>query len=117
MPLLRAVPVMLSAGERATLNKRVRGATTAYRDRLRAQIVLAAVRGHPNARIAAGLGISVDTVRKWRGRFAARGLDGLQRRYAKRHGTQAPQHPSVTTDQLLPITGSRGAFRLRAGHA
>jgi transposase len=80
MPLLRAVPVMLSAGERRTLNKRVQGAKTACRDRLRAQIVLAAARGHPNARVAAGLGISVDTVRKWRGRFAARGLDGLQDR-------------------------------------
>jgi transposase len=80
MPLLRAMPVMLSAGERRTLNQRVRGAKTAHRDRLRAQIVLAAARGHPNARIAAGLGISVDTVRKWRGRFAARGLDGLQDR-------------------------------------
>jgi transposase len=80
MPLLRAVPVMLSAGERRTLNKRVRGAKTPHRDRLRAQIVLAAARGHPNARIAAGLGISVDTVRKWRGRFAARGLDGLRDR-------------------------------------
>ena len=57
MPLLRAVPVMLSAGERRTLNNRVRGAKTAWRDRLRAQIVLAAARGHPNARIAAGLGI------------------------------------------------------------
>ena len=80
MPLLRAVPVVLSAGERTTLNKRLRGAKTACRDRLRAQVVLAAARGHPNARIAAGLGISVDTVRKWRGRFAARGLDGLQDR-------------------------------------
>jgi transposase len=80
MPLLRAVPVVLSAGERRTLNKRVRGARTAHRDRLRAQIVLAAARGQPNARIAAGLGVSVDTVRKWRGRFAARGLDGLQDR-------------------------------------
>src|SRR5437016_4478068 len=80
MPLHRAVPVMLSAGERTTLNKRVRGAKTAWRDRLRAQIVLAAGRGHPNARIAAGPGISVDTVRKWRGRFAARGLDGLRDR-------------------------------------
>ena len=54
MPLLRAVPVMLSAGERTALNKRVRGAKTAYRDRLRAQIVLAAARGRDNARIAAG---------------------------------------------------------------
>ncbi|HEU5390837.1 MAG TPA: IS630 family transposase [Streptosporangiaceae bacterium] len=78
MPLLSAVPVLLSAGERRTLSKRVRGAKTAHRDRLRAQIVLTAARGHPNARIAAGLGISVDTVRKWRGRFAARGLDGLR---------------------------------------
>jgi transposase len=78
MPLLRAVPVVLSAGERTALKKRVRGAKTTWRDRLRAQIVLAAARGHPNARIAAGLGIGVDTVRKWRGRFAARGLDGLR---------------------------------------
>jgi transposase len=77
MPLLRAVPVVLSAGERTALNKRVRGAKTAYRDRLRAQIVLAAARGRDNARIAADLRISVDTVRKWRGRFAGRGLDGL----------------------------------------
>lgn len=77
MPLLRAVPVVLSAGERTTLNKRVRGAKTAWRDRLRAQIVLAAARGRDNARIAADLRVSVDTVRKWRGRFAGRGLDGL----------------------------------------
>jgi transposase len=77
MPLLRAVPVVLSAGERTALKKRVRGAKTAHRDRLRAQIVLAAARGRDNARIAADLRISVDTVRKWRGRFAGRGLAGL----------------------------------------
>src|SRR5579864_1847766 len=77
MPLLRAVPVMLSAGERTALNKRVRGAKTAYRDRLRAQIVLAAARGRDTARIAADLQVTVDTVRTWRGRFAARGLAGL----------------------------------------
>jgi hypothetical protein len=64
MPLPGAVPVVLSAGERKTLSRRVRGAKTAYRDRLRAQIVLAAARGLDNARIAADLAISVDTVRK-----------------------------------------------------
>jgi len=73
----QAVPVRLRACERTTLKKRVRGAKTCWRDRLRAQIVLAAARGHPNARIAAGLGVSSDTVRKWRCRFAASGLDGL----------------------------------------
>ena len=47
MPRYRAVPVMLSAGERKVLKKRARGAKTAYRDWLRAQIVLAAGRGRP----------------------------------------------------------------------
>ena len=59
------------------LKKRACGAKTAHRDQLRAQIVLAAARGRDNARIAADLRITVDTVRKWRGRFAARGLGGL----------------------------------------
>ena len=39
--------------------------------------MLAAARGRDNARIAADLRISADTVRKWRGRLAGRGLDGL----------------------------------------
>src|SRR5256885_11670996 len=77
MPLPGAVPVVLSAGERAALKKRVRGAKTAHRDRLRALIVLAGARGREHAWIAADLQITVDTVRKWRRRFAVRGLGGL----------------------------------------
>jgi transposase len=78
MPQQRAVLVTLSAGERKVLKKRARGARTGYRDWLRAQIVLAAARGQASGRIAADLHVSADTVRKWRGRFAARGLDGLK---------------------------------------
>jgi transposase len=77
MPLPRAVPVTLTAAERTMLDKRACAAKTAHRDRVRAQIVLAAARGRDNARIAADLRVTVDTVRKWRGRFAGRGLDGL----------------------------------------
>ncbi|HEX5303265.1 MAG TPA: IS630 family transposase [Streptosporangiaceae bacterium] len=73
-----AVPVTLTAAQRTTLRNRVRGAKTCWRDRQRAQIVLAAACGHANARIAADLGISVDTARKWRARFAGRGLTGLE---------------------------------------
>lgn len=73
----RAVPVVLTATERKTVKMRVRGAKTPYRDRLRAQIVRAAARGHTNERISADLGVGVDTVRKWRGRFAEYGLGGL----------------------------------------
>jgi transposase len=78
MPLAAAVPVTLTAAERKVLKIRVRGAKTPYRDRVRAQIVLAAACGYPNAGIAAGLGISTDTARKWRGRFAWHGLGGLK---------------------------------------
>ena len=77
MPL-SAVAVTLTASERKTLKLRVRGAKTPWRDRLRAQVVLAAARGRPNARIAADLGVSVDTVRKWRGRFARLRMAGLE---------------------------------------
>src|ERR1019366_6907648 len=72
-----AVPVTLTAAERKTLKKRVRGAKTPYRDWLRAQIVLAAARGRDNERIAADLGVSVNTVRKWRGRLPERGVAGV----------------------------------------
>ena len=40
--------------------------------------MLVAAQGRDNARIAARLGVAVDTVRKWRGRFAERGLPGLE---------------------------------------
>jgi transposase len=74
---LPAVLVTLTAAERKALKKRIRGTRTAWRDRLRAQIVLAAAMGRSNARIARDLRISQDTARKWRGRFADRGLEGL----------------------------------------
>jgi transposase len=73
-----AVAVTLAASERRTLKMRVRGAKTCWRDRLRAQIVLAAARGCPNARIAADLRVDEGTVRKWRGRFAELRMDGLR---------------------------------------
>jgi transposase len=111
------VPVTLTAGERKMLNKRARGAKTPHRDRVRAQIVLAAARSRASSRIAADLGISLDMVRKWRGRFAARGLDGLEdlprtgrpRRIsaADRAAVVAPacQLPAVTGVPLARWTG------------
>src|SRR6266705_5878906 len=57
---------------------RARSVRGPYRDRLRARIVLAAAAGSNNAAIAAQMGVHVDTVRKWRRRFAAAGLAGLK---------------------------------------
>jgi transposase len=44
---------------------------------IRARIVLAAADGATNTEIAAEVGVHVDTVRKWRRRFVAGGLPGL----------------------------------------
>ena len=74
--------IALSAFEEAILVARARAARGQHRDVLRARIVLAAVAGTANAVIAAGVGVHVDTVRKWRRRFARdriAGLDDLPR--------------------------------------
>ncbi len=70
--------IVLSGEEEAVLAARARSVRGGYRDRLRAQIVLAAAAGKTNAAIAAEVGVHVDTVRKWRRRFAAAGLPGLK---------------------------------------
>jgi len=70
--------IALTAGEESVLVTRARSVRGPYRDRLRAQIVLAAAAGHTNAAIAAQVGVHVDTARKWRRRFAAARLAGLK---------------------------------------
>ncbi|GHH45860.1 hypothetical protein GCM10018773_36150 [Streptomyces candidus] len=44
----------------------------------RARIVLACADGAPNARVAVEIGVTVATVRKWRGKFAAERMAGLE---------------------------------------
>jgi transposase len=72
-----AVPVKLTAAQRTLLTTQTRAATAPYRQVLRAKIVLLAAAGLANATIARRLGVTVNTVRKWRGRFGAEGLQGL----------------------------------------
>jgi polyphosphate kinase len=99
----RPAPLVLTDGERARL--------AAWADdpaagslALRAQIVLACAAGPPGlaagrpvARVAAELGLSRDTVRKWRSRFLAMRLAGL--RDAPRPG--APR--TITDEQAAGV--------------
>jgi transposase len=78
MPVLSPYLIVLSGEEEAVLVAGARSVRSEYRDRLRAQIVLAAAAGKNNAAIAAEVGVHVDTVRKWRRRFAAGRLPGLK---------------------------------------
>ena len=78
MAVISPYRIVLPGEQEAVLAARARSVRSPYRDRLRAQIVLAAAAGSTNAAIAAQLGVHVDTVRKWRRRFAAAGLAGLK---------------------------------------
>jgi hypothetical protein len=91
MAVPRAQPVRLSAAQRHRLKKIARGHKSPHRDRLRAQIVLDAAAGHANAAIARRLGVTADTARKWRGRFASDAFDGPGRPETRR--PPASVHP------------------------
>jgi hypothetical protein len=78
MPVTSSCLIVLSWKEEAVLVARARSVRSEYRDRLRAQIVLAAAAGKTSAAIAVEVGVHVDTVRKWRRRFAAVRLPGLK---------------------------------------
>ncbi|MFC8262352.1 IS630 family transposase [Streptomyces sp. NPDC057291] len=98
MPVATACPISLTATDRKRLKKMAWGHKTEYRQRVRAQIVLHAARGRPNARIARETGLHLDTVRRWRNRFAEQGLAGLQDR--QRSG----RPPVFTSLQAAEVT-------------
>ena len=72
--------ITLTLLDESILQARARSSTAAHRDVIRARIVLAAAEGAANTEIAAEVGVHVDTVRKWRRRFATAGLLGLEDR-------------------------------------
>ena len=73
----RLEPLVLTGDERRTLENWVRRRSTAQGLALRARIVLACAQGGSNVAVAARLGVSRTTVRKWRARFLRDRLDGI----------------------------------------
>ena len=69
-----AVAIVLDDAQRDALSAVARRPTAAFRQVMRARIVLAAAGGACNTAIAEDLRLHVDTVRTWRGRFARQGM-------------------------------------------
>jgi transposase len=93
-----AVAIVVDQQTHRQLTRTARSARAQARAVLRARIVLAAADGLPNARIATDRQVGVDTVRKWRARFAALGPAGLTD--AKRSGRPRRLGPEV---RLQPV--------------
>ena len=98
MPMTSPDRIELTDTQRGDLDRLIRAGRTEQRLALRAGIVLAAADGHPNARIAASLGICQDTARKWRHRWCTDpGVSSL--RDAKRSG----RRPVFTPVQVAQV--------------
>ena len=74
-----AIAIALNDEERVLLRSWARSRTLPVRQVTRARIVLLADEGRSNREIAGRLGIERNTVRRWRNRFAAEGLEGIAR--------------------------------------
>ncbi|MBY8881094.1 helix-turn-helix domain-containing protein [Actinacidiphila acidipaludis] len=103
-----AVAVMLDKATRRLLERTTTSASGQVRQVLRARIVLVAADGLTNGQIAVACATSVNTVRKWRGRFALHGLPGLDDAHRpgrpKLYGPQARVQIVATATSVPPYT-------------
>ncbi|MFC5218197.1 helix-turn-helix domain-containing protein [Streptomyces coerulescens] len=109
--------VVLTADERTTLRTWTRSRTCSQARALRARIVLACESEPTNTGVARNLGISRDMVAKWRARFLAERLDGLDEQ-------PRPGRPPTADDDTVahvlvrtltpPPTGARQGWSSRS---
>ncbi len=86
--------LVLADAEREELERWTRRTTTAQALALRAKIILASAAGRTNLEVAAQLGVTHQTVGKWRARFVERRCDGLL-------DDPRPGAPRTITDEAI----------------
>jgi transposase len=117
----KAIAIQLTEEERAVLTGWARARTLPARQIERARIVLAAAEGRENDAIAAELGVHRDKVARWRKRFAAERLAGIEREKSGR-GRKATKrrHWSKTivkvTLETAPPSATHWSQRTLADH-
>ena len=107
-------PLVLSLEERSELERRVRAQTTPHRDRVRAEVVLLAAEGRSGRQIARQVGLSAQSVSKWRIAFRDRGLDGLED--APRPGRPLVYGPTDRLVLMAKVTSEHPEFSSQWSH-
>lgn len=80
MPRKKSVEIRLDPQLRMLLGRMQKGISWSLQEAHRADIVLRAAKGQTNYRIAKEMGVSRNTVKLWRYRFARERIAGLQTR-------------------------------------
>jgi len=111
MPLLTAVALSISDAQRVELARMATSTVSAHRQVVTARALLWAADGVANEEIARRSGVDSDTVRRWRNRFADKGVDGVGV-IAKGRGRKSSLPPGMVeevvrlTHKELPADGS-----------
>jgi transposase len=108
-------PLVVSHEELAVLEGRVRAQTTPHRERVRAQVVLLAADGVPGRQIARRVGLSPQSVSKWRIAFRDRGLSGLED--APRGGRPLVYGPTDRLVLMAKVTSEHPEFSAQWSHS
>jgi len=100
---MRIAPtVELTKEQRRELQRLVKGRRTEVRVVMRARIVLAAARDLENKEIASELGVSRETVGRWRSRFAEEGVEGILKDLPR--GGRKPTARSKVEGRIIRVT-------------
>src|SRR5580693_1937611 len=102
MVMRRACKITLSDADRMTLERWSRGRSTQARLVTRARVVLSAAEGKENKDIAAELKISRGAVARWRDRFDALGVAGLEKDAAR--GGRRPKARDDLVRRIIEMT-------------
>jgi transposase-like protein len=100
-------PIVLSAADRAVLERRSRDYTARHADVVRARIVLLCADGLATSAVARRLDVPVDLVRTWRRRFVEGGLDGLADRSRTVRRRAGPAEPAAAAAEVPGGPGAR----------
>ena len=90
--------IALDATDRERLGRLVRDRNTPQKVVWRARIVMAAAEGLNAGQIAAAVGKSVLTVRRWRRRYMAKGVDGLLK-----DATRPPRRAPLAAEKVKQV--------------
>ena len=100
---MRVAPAIeLTRKQRQTLTRLVKGRRTEVRVVMRAKIVLAAARGMENREIAEKLGVTRETVGRWRSRFLEKDVAGILKDLPR--GGRKPTNRSRVEGRIIKMT-------------